>query len=250
MEILLKSAKSLSEYGLKNWGITSLGKLGKYLEFESPSSVCNTTFIGTNSIGYMSYLGANCNIRNTSIGRYCSLASNIYIGSAEHPTDWFSSHPFQYRGSQLFNDYNVVQGESKFRQPSGVVIGNDVWIGERVYICSGVVVGDGAIIAAGAVVINDVPPYAIVGGVPSKILKYRFTDDLIDRFLAAKWWLYDLSEISSQISFDDPKEALSSVEAFISNSHISVLECSRYAVESGGILNKAPSTVHALCGVD
>lgn len=234
----LKSTNSLSEFGLKNWGISSLNKLGKNLEFESPVSVCNTTFIGVNRIGYMSYLGANCNLRNTSIGRYCSLASNIYIGSAEHPTDWFSSHPFQYRGSQLFNDLDVPQGNSKFKQPEGVTIGNDVWIGERVYICSGVKIGDGAIIAAGAVVTGDVEPYSIVGGVPSKTLKYRFSDELISKFLDLEWWCYDLSKVSGQVPFEDPELALSSIEGFINNESIKPLKCPRYIVELGEVNKK------------
>lgn len=234
----LKSAAVLSEFGLKNWGISSVSKLGKRLEFESPVSVCNTTFLGVNSIGYMSYLGANCNLRNTSIGRYCSLASNIYIGSAEHPVHWFSSHPFQYRGSRLFDDFDVVQGQSTFVQPTGVTIGNDVWIGERVYICSGVRVGSGAIIAAGAVVTSDVEPYSIVGGVPARVLKYRFSDGVISKFLNSEWWNYDFSKMTGQLPFENPELALSLIESFIDDSSIKLLGCIKYIVEQGEVHKK------------
>src|SRR5690606_3523018 len=72
-----------------------------------------------------------------------------------------------------------------------ITLGNDVWLGAQVFVRDGVVIGDGAIVAAGAVVTADVPPYAIVGGVPAKVLRYRFPEDIIRRLLAVQWWHWD-----------------------------------------------------------
>ena len=80
-----------------------------------------------------------------------------------------------------------------------VVIGNDVWIGARATILSGVTVGDGAVIGAGALVAKDVPPYAIVGGVPARLIKYRFSSEIINELLEIKWWDWDSKKLTQNI---------------------------------------------------
>ncbi|MDP6781505.1 MAG: CatB-related O-acetyltransferase [Alphaproteobacteria bacterium] len=82
------------------------------------------------------------------------------------------------------------------------VVGNDVWVGSNAVICAGVTISDGAVIAAGAVVISDVPAYAIVGGTPARILKYRFDDKIIKSLLRIKWWDRD-PELIQNLPFDD-----------------------------------------------
>jgi serine acetyltransferase len=81
--------------------------------------------------------------------------------------------------------------EDLFEERRKIVIGNDVWIGTRVFIRDGVSIGDGAVIAAGAVVVSDIPPYAIAGGVPAKIIRYRFREAEIEQLLEIKWWEWD-----------------------------------------------------------
>ncbi len=96
-------------------------------------------------------------------------------------------------------------------EPDPCHIGNDVWIGHGVFIKEGVTVGDGAVIAAGAVVVKDVPPYAIVGGSPAKIIKYRFDEKTISKLLELQWWNMD-PEILQQCPYEEIDKAIEFLE--------------------------------------
>ena len=119
------------------------------------------------------------------IGNYCSIAGEcIFILNSEHRTNTISTYPFKVKVTGV-----ACEAGTK----GNIRIGDDVWIGERAMIMSGVTVGQGAIIAAGAVVTKDVPPYAIVGGIPAKVIKYRFSQELIDELLKV-----DYSKLSKE----------------------------------------------------
>lgn len=164
----------------------------KNVDFEGNNAVGKaTTFRG--KIGYGSYIGKHCNI-NATIGRYCSISSDVNTISGTHPTtDFVSTHPsffstkkqagFTYVSKDYFVEEIFCDEEKHL-----VKIGNDVWIGSHVLILPGVQIGDGAIIAAGAVVTKNVEPYAIVGGVPAKVIRYRFNETAIKQLLEIKWW--------------------------------------------------------------
>lgn len=132
----------------------------------------------------------NFDIRpGVSFGRYCSVAKNVVIIDANHPVSHKSTHPFFYSP-----DFGIIKESQINHIPT--VIGNDVWIGRNALLTPSVrVVGDGAIIAAGAVVTKDIPPYAIVGGNPAKVIRYRFSERQIQELLKEKWWEREIQEI-------------------------------------------------------
>lgn len=149
-----------------------------------------------------------------SIGRYCSINGTARIYN-NHPLECVTTHPFiDYASFSSWENYiqkrelvnrfgthwnNAIYEDSPIRNNRSVIIGNDVWIGANVVILPGVSIGDGAVLAAGAVVTKDVEEYAIVGGVPAKLIKYRFTEEQIHKLQQIKWWDWPHKEIEEHI---------------------------------------------------
>lgn len=123
------------------------------------------------------------------IGDFCSIAGNVtFIVCADHNVNTISTYPFKVMCLKTASREAVSKGD--------IVIDDDVWVGQNVTILSGVHIGQGAIIAAGAVVTKDVPPYAIVGGNPAKIIKYRFSEEIISELLKVDFKMLDKEQIS------------------------------------------------------
>ena len=123
------------------------------------------------------------------IGKFCSIAcgAKFLFTSANHTQASLSTYPFPiFWGEEWGIDKSEVA--SAWDNRGDIVVGNDVWIGYEAVVMAGVTIGDGAIVASRAVVTRDVPPYAIVGGVPAKVIKYRFDPATVESLLAIKWW--------------------------------------------------------------
>ena len=125
------------------------------------------------TMGDFSYVGGNVHIQYATIGKYCSIAEDVRIGLGIHPLDLKSTHPAFYSPQSHWRRWVEPQVPSNLIEYKPIVIGDDVWIGTGAMVMDGVSIADHAVVAAGAVVTKDVPAYAIVGGVPAKILKYR-----------------------------------------------------------------------------
>lgn len=178
---------------------------------EGRNGFANHSSITSSEIGYGSYIAQNTKISKSKIGRYCSIGPNVSCIFGKHPAGvYVSTHPaffslntpidFTYVNEQSFEEHAKPKDENgKY----SIIIGNDVWIGANVSIMDGVEIGDGAIIAANALVNKDVKPYTIVGGVPAKIIKKRFTDHEIDFLLKFGWWNRPKDWIEKNISYFD-----------------------------------------------
>lgn len=156
----------------------------------------HSSFHGTMGLG--SYIGENTHL-SAKIGRFCSISNNVLCNPGVHPYTFpfattspcfFSLNSRHSQCGSTFAKKQIFEEVRMIDKKRGIAIeiGNDVWIGERVFLVGGIHIGDGAVVLAGAVVTKDVPAYSIVGGVPAKILKYRYDELTIQWLLQAKWW--------------------------------------------------------------
>jgi acetyltransferase-like isoleucine patch superfamily enzyme len=218
-KILLKIFPHALIFGAMNFLVkikynVSIGKGSKvYLDsfFEGHNAVFSNTEVQGSYIGLCTYIAHNSKIGRAKIGRFCAIGDNLRIFISQHPSKKFVSiHPMFYTTKKLiditfsktekFEYHTYIDSAKKYV----VEIGNDVWIGNNVLIMDGIKIGDGAIIAAGAIVTKDVDPYAIIGGVPAKLIRYRFTEEQIKFLLNLKWWDKDLNWIKNNYkSFSD-----------------------------------------------
>lgn len=169
--------------------------------------------VGKYSYGYEQFWEGN-NLKNNlkTIGAFCSIARNVLIPDGNHPLNYVSSNPFLFNKGFGFveQDLNI----SKYFKSQDIIIGNDVWIGQNVILMPGISIGDGAVIGAGAIITKSIPPFAIVAGVPGKILRYRFDQDKINQILQSKWWEWSDETIKAKLDkfydINDFGEVLSS----------------------------------------
>ena len=179
--------------------------------FEGYNRVCKKTYISRSYLGYGSYVGKACNINYARIGRFTCIGPNVRTTNGTHPINYVSMHPafFSLRKQAGFTFVNRQKFDEKIDDTYHTFIGNDVWIGDSALILEGVTIGDGAVVAAGSVVTKDVPPYAVVAGVPAKIIKYRFSEEEITKLRKIKWWDKDTEWLKAHA------EEFDNVSAFI-----------------------------------
>ncbi len=186
--------------------IDSKSKINKLAKTNRFAKFINST------LGRYSYVGNNTWVTNTQIGDFCSIADNVNIGLSSHTLSYLSTSPI------FTEQYNATGHSWKEKNAENVsvcpqtYIGNDVWIGSRVMVMSGVTIGDGAIIGAGAIVTKDVPPYSIVGGIPAKIIRYRFDEEIINELEKFQWWNLPDEVLKENISLFQQRLTISHFE--------------------------------------
>jgi virginiamycin A acetyltransferase len=197
-----------SLYGIKNRCLRRivLVLIKRFENGEMYSETLRDIFLKYHHIEIGKYSYGGCfntdNIRAfTKIGRYCSFAENVYIYNANHPHKFKSTHPFFYDPS-----FSYVESEQINRRC--IEIGNDVWIGQNAIILPSVTnIGDGAVIGAGTIVTKNVPDYAVVVGNPGKVIKYRFSEQMIRKLKDEQWWNRDIKELQKSLGeFLNPLE--------------------------------------------
>ncbi|WP_404987691.1 CatB-related O-acetyltransferase [Clostridium culturomicium] len=145
-----------------------------------------------------SYIGYGSSVTNCKIGKFCSISSDVKIGLGTHPINLKSTSPVFYNNNNCLGTQWSKNNEVE--EFGSTTIGNDVWIGTNAIVMADVKIGDGAVIGAGSIVTKDVPPYAIVVGVPAKVIKYRFEEEQIEKLLEEQWWNMNEEEIINRIN--------------------------------------------------
>jgi len=143
-------------------------------------------FLGDCFVGDFTYISENAVISKTNIGKFCSIGPNVTCGRGIHPLHGLSTSPMFY-STKKQNGYSLSQ-ENKISERLPIFIGNDVFIGANVTILDGISIADGAVVAAGAVVVKNVKEYEVVGGVPARHIKYRFSHEIIKKLINISWW--------------------------------------------------------------
>jgi acetyltransferase-like isoleucine patch superfamily enzyme len=160
----------------------------KFVEIIGKVKIGNHTTINGPNVQILS------KVNTIEIGSFCSIAKDVTIQEYNHRVDRLSTYNFE---KHIFSGKSIDDVISK----GAITIGSDVWIGTKSVILSGVTIGHGAIVAAGSVVTKDVPPYAIVGGNPARVIKYRFTAEIIERLLQIEWWRWPIEKIKVNKGF-------------------------------------------------
>ncbi|AYD00036.1 CatB-related O-acetyltransferase [Neorhizobium sp. NCHU2750] len=143
------------------------------------------------------------------VGRYCSIARNVEVFGWGHPAEAVTTSLMVCNAEtrwvrQAYKDFGIGEFVSvRNKQKLMPTIGNDVWIGADVRIARGITIGDGAIIATGAVVTKDVAPYSVVGGVPARFIRHRFSPNIFENLLDLKWWSFSFKDLAG-MDFDEP----------------------------------------------
>lgn len=175
------------------------------VDFEGNNFIGRNCIITDSSVGKYTYICNNCELYNCKIGRYCSIGNSVRLIRGSHPSHEFvSTSPMffskkhiafakTYVKDQLYDEYRLTSDGKSLK------IGNDVWIGSDVDILEGCSIGNGAIVGAKALVTKDVPPYAIVVGVPAKIIRYRFPESEAVKMNGIKWWQWDEGKIMQHL---------------------------------------------------
>lgn len=166
-------------------------------------------------IGKYSRVGVNCKLTNVTVGNFSCIGADCVVGVGQHPTNYLTYHSIFYKkGNWGWHDDWIKYPEG-FLENAKITIGNNVWIGQKVVVMDGVTIGDNSIVATGAIVTKDVLPYSIVGGVPAKVIKTLFNDEIRERLDEIQWWNLEDNEITKVIDlFHIPNPSIEDLNKF------------------------------------
>lgn len=177
--------------------------------FEPPISLNGVSIFENVHIGRHSYMNGGMIRARVSIGRYCSIGRNVVLAAGDHPLDALTTHPVAWKARAPLKR---PRDSRRSLRPSVTEIGHDVWIGDNVVVQAGVRISTGAAIGSNAVVTRDVPPYTIVGGVPARPIRKRFSDTIIERLLASEWWMLKIETVQ-KLDVNDIEGCLAEIPA-------------------------------------
>lgn len=184
-KVLMKNILSIPN---KLKGHIALNAMLQSEEVDPSAAIGARTRFYRSKIGRCSYIGENCYVESTTIGKFCSIASGCTIGGAVHPMEHVSTSPVFLSSDNVMKKSFVTTDFNSFKN---TYVGNDVWIGTGAFIKSGVRISDGAVVGMGAVVTKDIGPYEIWAGNPAHLIRKRFSDEVIEKLLASEWWEFD-----------------------------------------------------------
>lgn len=195
---------------LTNPAISLLALVDDASKVDRKAKIYRSAHIVNSTVGRYSYVGINSWVNHTEIGQFCSIATNVFIGMPQHTMNFLSTSP-------IFTESHNALGISWIKHDiitphQRTCIGNDVWIGFGALIKGGVRIGNGAIVGAGAVVTKDVPDYAIVAGIPARIIRYRFSDEIIEKLKSLEWWNLEKDELIHIVSSFQNSLQISDIE--------------------------------------
>ena len=171
---------------LFNPAVSLFAKIDNISKISRKAKVYGHVQVACSTMGDYSYIGRHSRLIHAHVGKFCSIAGNCAIGMGSHSIKNISTSPiFTSKKNAIGKSWSH---DNKFEEYKTIEIGNDVWIGQRAMIMGGVHIGNGAVIGAGAIVTKDIPPYAIAVGVPAKVIKYRFSSNIIKELENIEWW--------------------------------------------------------------
>lgn len=190
----------------------SYGSTIRNCSFDQNVFVGHSCNLNRVNVGKRSYFNRDVKIVNASIGSFCSIGSEVQIGFGEHPVDMVSNHPAFYSNNKAFETF---ADDMYFNEYPGIVtIGHDVWIGSKALIMNNIEIGTGAIIAAGSIVTKNVKAYSIVGGIPAKLIRMKFSEDEIEELLSSEWWTWSAERLKEEFrSFHKIEEFISELKS-------------------------------------